>query len=212
MPVKAYEALSPDSAVLSYRDDLRWIAGFVEYATMHFEKKEPFSIRNYSAKIREMLEKHLQVTVITTLIQFRALTDPAFFDDFKEGKRSEQLQKIGCRSEERPAAYSTGVKILHYGQMIGVVVERRDVVSIRIEAGSRIHVNVTFASTDEEVRQAIENWQRTCVMEDATAFAQHYGDQLDLFPKSIRVKEQKHIWASCGKDKSINLFLPTANL
>lgn len=61
--IKSYEVLSPDPYVLKFKDDLKWIAGFLAVATMHFEKKESIALKHYSAKIREMLEKHLQAPV-----------------------------------------------------------------------------------------------------------------------------------------------------
>jgi type I restriction enzyme R subunit len=96
--IKSYEVLSPDPFVLRFKDDLKWIAGFVAVATMHFEKKESFALKNYSAKIREMIEKHLQVTGITTLIKIRHLTDPAFFNDFDtKGKSGDDIKTAAVR-------------------------------------------------------------------------------------------------------------------
>ena len=96
--IKSYEALSPDPYVLQFKDDLKWIAGFIAVATMHFEKTESIALKNYSAKIREMLEKHLQVTGITTFVQLRHLTDTSFFQDFNtKGKSEEDINTAAVR-------------------------------------------------------------------------------------------------------------------
>lgn len=80
--IKAYDALSPDPSILDYRDDLKWVAGFIPLGTLTFEKKESSLSRDVSAKIREMLEEHLHVTGITTLCKLHNLTDPEFWQDF----------------------------------------------------------------------------------------------------------------------------------
>lgn len=88
--IKAYEALCPDPHVLKFMGDLKWIAASIPLGTAHFEKEEAPSLENYSGKIREMLEKHLKVTGITTLIKLRRLTDPEFFEEFRTDDKSEE--------------------------------------------------------------------------------------------------------------------------
>lgn len=80
--ISAYGALSPDTAILAYTDDLKWIATFIRYATQVLEKKEAFDHKSYSAKIREMLDEHLEATGISTTVKLRSITDPNFWDDF----------------------------------------------------------------------------------------------------------------------------------
>jgi predicted metal-dependent hydrolase len=57
-------------------------------------------------------------------------------------KRNEQLQKMEGIKDEKPPAYVTGVKILHYGRMTALIAERRDIPFVSIEAKSRIHIQV----------------------------------------------------------------------
>ena len=82
--IRAYEALAPDPAILDYTRDLKWVTGFLMVATQAFEKKESLDLKDYSAKIREILEEHLHVTGLTTLCKLRHLTDPEFWTDFEE--------------------------------------------------------------------------------------------------------------------------------
>ncbi len=118
--IKAYEALCPDPDILQYTDDLKWIALFISVATLEFEKKESFSITHYSEKIREMLDKHLNVSGIKTLIQLKHITDPDFFNEFNpEGKSetdirdtvlrkvSELKKTITERTEDNPQEYES---------------------------------------------------------------------------------------------------------
>ena len=96
--IRAYEALSPDPPVLDYMNDMKWVAGFISYATMVFEKKEAVDLRTYSAKIRQMLEEHLHVTGLISIIKLRNITDPEFKDDFKtENKGDDDLKTAAIR-------------------------------------------------------------------------------------------------------------------
>lgn len=88
--IRCYEALSPDPSVLEYTNDLRWIAGFIQYGTQVFEQKESLEIGDYSEKIRDMLRQHLDVTGISTICKIRNITDPDFWHDFKTEKKPEE--------------------------------------------------------------------------------------------------------------------------
>ncbi|MEE9382704.1 MAG: type I restriction enzyme endonuclease domain-containing protein [Nannocystaceae bacterium] len=96
--IAAYSWLSPDPEILKYADDLRWIVGSMAYGRLHFEKKEGNPLKDYSAKIRDMLEEHLHVTGLAVTCKCRNLTDPAFWDDFDyEGKSTQDLQEAAIR-------------------------------------------------------------------------------------------------------------------
>ena len=129
--IRAYEALSPDPSVLDYKDDMKWVAGFISYGTMAFEKKEAVDMRTYSAKIRQMLEEHLYVTGLSTIIKLRSITDPDFKDDFKtenkdEGeirraaiRKSTELKKILAEKKEKnPLRYG------HFSERVMAVLQR----------------------------------------------------------------------------------------
>lgn len=96
--IHAYEALSPDPYVLDFSRDMKWVAMFLPYATQHFEKREDTSLKDYSAKIREILEEHLDVSGMRTLIKLRTLTDPEYWDDFKtDDKEEPELKEAAIR-------------------------------------------------------------------------------------------------------------------
>ncbi len=96
--LRAYEAVCPDPAVLAYQDDCKWVAGFIAYATLIFERKDAVDLRGMSGKIRDMLAQHLAVTGITTICQLRSLTDPEFGSDFQtEGKSEADLKTAAIR-------------------------------------------------------------------------------------------------------------------
>lgn len=80
--VGAYEALSPDPEILKYRADLKWVVAALKLGALRFDKEDKVNIKEFSAKIRDMLAEHLQVTGITTVCQLRTITDPDFWQDF----------------------------------------------------------------------------------------------------------------------------------
>lgn len=95
--VAAYSALSPDPAVLEYREDLKWVAGFITYGTLHFEKRESIELGGYSAKIRRMLEEHLEATGLSTVVKLRNLTDPEFWRGFERPSDADELRTAAIR-------------------------------------------------------------------------------------------------------------------
>lgn len=101
--IRCYEALSPDPSVLEYAHNLRWIAGFVQYATQVFEQKESLELGDYSEKIREMIHTHLDVTGISTICKIRNITDPDFWKDFQTNAKPEE--------EIRTAAIRKGTEL-----------------------------------------------------------------------------------------------------
>ena len=95
--IQAYTALSPDPAVLDYREDLKWVAGFLYYATQAFEKTESLDHLDYSDKIRRMLAEHLDVTGLRVVCKLRHLTDPEFWKDFEKDRKPEDLNRAAIR-------------------------------------------------------------------------------------------------------------------
>jgi type I restriction enzyme R subunit len=96
--IALYETLSPDPSILEFTEDLKWVATFLLYGTQHFEKRQAFDQLNYSQKIREMLDQHLEATGLSVTVKLRHITDPNFWEDFDiEGKSEEDLMTAAIR-------------------------------------------------------------------------------------------------------------------
>ncbi len=92
----AYGALSPDPRVLEFKADLKFVGSIIPYGKQHFEAAtEEVDWRQYSAKIREILNLHLEVTGLATIIKLRSMADPGFWEDFKV--KEEDLQTAAVR-------------------------------------------------------------------------------------------------------------------
>lgn len=96
--IALYETLSPDPSILEFTADLKWVANFLLYGTQVFEKRQAFDQMNYSEKIREMLDKHLEATGLSVTVKLRHITDPDFWEDFDtDGKTDEDLMTAAIR-------------------------------------------------------------------------------------------------------------------
>lgn len=129
--IKAYGVLSPDPEVLRHADDMKWVAMFLPYATRHFEQREDTGLKDYGARIREMLERHLEVTGLSTVIKLRSLTDPEFWKDFEQqGQDKDDLQEAAIRKAtelRRELVERVGENPLQYGpfsERVLAIIER----------------------------------------------------------------------------------------
>lgn len=96
--VAAYEALSPEPSTLEFLFDLKWVDMCLRYGTQAMEQKESLDHFEYSRKIRDMLEEHVQATGLSTTIKLRHITDPDFWEDFELGEKTiEELQTAAIR-------------------------------------------------------------------------------------------------------------------
>jgi type I restriction enzyme, R subunit len=96
--IKAYANLSPEPYVLNFTAALKWVAPFLKYGTMHFEKKESDDLMDVSEKIRQMLEEHVEVMGIKTVCKLRRITDPEFHLDFKvDATKPKEVKEAAAR-------------------------------------------------------------------------------------------------------------------
>lgn len=96
--IAAYEALSPEPSVLEFLPDLKWVDMCLRFGSQKMEQKESLDHFEYSRKIRDMLEEHVQATGLSTTIKLRHITDPDFWEDFELGKKTaEELQTAAIR-------------------------------------------------------------------------------------------------------------------
>lgn len=108
-----------------------------------------------------------------------------------------------------PDHFVSGAKIPFRG--------RRMRLTVKIVAGKQIvtyyrngfivEVPKSIPSDDRDatIRYTLELWLRRRVENDAEGFARRYSRKLGQEPKAVRIKDQKHLWGSCGKDRVVNL-------
>lgn len=108
-----------------------------------------------------------------------------------------------------PDHFVTGAKIPYRGRRMRLMV--RAIAGNTIVTGYRngFQVEIPKSLPDDErdakVKYVLELWLRRMMENDALAFVRRYARKLGLEPKAVRVKDQKHLWGSCGIDRVINL-------
>lgn len=76
---------------------------------------------------------------------------------------------------------------------------------------------VTTDKQDEIIQSELPMWLKRQVRKDVRSYLKHYQVLTGLILKGMRVKDQKHMWGSCGKEGVINsnwhlVFAPKAIL
>ena len=96
--LSAYGALSPDPRVLTFQADFKLIGAILQIGELKVNQNAEIDWSKYSVKIREILDAHLKVTGLDTVLKLRSLSDPAFWEDFSvAGKSPEDLQTAAVR-------------------------------------------------------------------------------------------------------------------
>jgi predicted metal-dependent hydrolase len=60
-------------------------------------------------------------------------------------------------------------------------------------------------SADAVIESALRLWLKRRMRDDAHDFVRQHGERHSLKPRGIQIKDQKHMWGSCGQDRQINL-------
>lgn len=131
--VTLYEALAPDASVLELSWDLKWFANFLLYGKQVFEKKETFEQSEYSEKIRQMLEEHVNVTGLSTIVKLRSVIDGEFWDDFENAGDDEESQRSAALKKTTELRKITEAKLAEnhhqyakFSEKLKELIERMD--------------------------------------------------------------------------------------
>jgi predicted metal-dependent hydrolase len=105
--------------------------------------------------------------------------------------------------------FVTGAKIPYRGRQMRLTVERfeKSLVDVSYRGGFLVRVpeQIPEPSRDLVIETAIRLWLRKRLREDVAAYARAHGERNGTKPKSILIKDQKHLWGSCGNDRKIHL-------
>lgn len=170
----------------------------------------PYRIRHSeAAKRKRIVVTPEQVEVVAPLGQ-----GEAEIAEFMHGKRRwvyDKREEMAERSVEHPfpSRFATGGKVLYRGRRLRLVVETKDVESVEVTYRKGFHVvapaSLTEAQRDPAVEAVLSDWMKTRVRLDAETFIRRHAPRLGVEPGGLRVKDQRHLWGSCGADGVINL-------
>jgi len=105
--------------------------------------------------------------------------------------------------------FRSGAKIPFRGRLMRLTVEPTQ--SSLVEVTYRNGFVVAFPrelsdqSRDALIESALRLWLRKRLRDDVVALVRQHGEPNGLKPKAVRLKDQKHLWGSCGRDRVLNL-------
>lgn len=123
----------------------------------------------------------------------------------------EETRKMQERAASltRLTHFATGAKIPYRGRMmrLTVVPSEDSLVHVSYSNGFLVTCPTGLEDTlkDTMIEEALRLWLKKKLREDVAVLVKKYGTAYDLKPKGYRVKEQKHMWGSCGQDRVINI-------
>ncbi|MEP9400151.1 SprT family zinc-dependent metalloprotease [Mesorhizobium sp. KR2-14] len=123
----------------------------------------------------------------------------------------EQTQQMAARVAAAPKVnqFVSGAKIPYRGRLMRLKVEPTDGTLVEVAYRNGFYVGyprtASEASRDVLIESALRLWFRKRLREDVSAFVRQHGEPNGLKPRSIHIKDQKHMWGSCGDDRSVNL-------
>ncbi|MGR0189069.1 M48 family metallopeptidase [Azospirillum aestuarii] len=105
--------------------------------------------------------------------------------------------------------FVSGAKIPYRGRLMRLRVEPCDdtLVSVAYRNGFLVGCprSVALASHDDLIESALRLWLRKRLRQDVADLVRRHGEPNGLKPRDVRVKDQKHVWGSCGIDRVVNL-------
>ena len=143
-------------------------------------------------------------------------TPPEAITDFMEEKKNniftsflEIENKLNNIKEYEPINYVSGAKVLYQGRMELLHIEKSATDKVEVTYRNGFYIlypdSIYDSKKDKLIKQSLEKWMKNQIEADVKLLVKTYGEKLGLIPEGIRIKEQKHLWASCGKDRIINI-------
>jgi predicted metal-dependent hydrolase len=135
----------------------------------------------------------------------------------------EQTRHMADRVAAAPKVchFVSGAKIPYRGRLMRLKVEPSDgtLVQVSFRNGFVVHYprSLSEASRNTLIEDALRLWLRKRLREDVSSFVRQHGEPNGLKPRRVEIKDQKHLWGSCGQDRIVNLnwhliFAPKAVL
>ena len=120
-------------------------------------------------------------------------------------KRDELLDGLRMVQGVYPENYLSGSKIMYRGRMLRISVRGISGItepSVTYKTGFYIDVPEGLPEQERKlmVKSVLENWMKSHVLQDCRSFIRKYSEKFSQSPNGVRIKEQKRLWGSCGKD------------
>ena len=171
----------------------------------------------YSVRVSyKTKQKRIEITPDRIEVIVPGGTSPKAIIDFVEEKKNniftsflEIETKLKNIKEYEPTHYVSGAKVLYHGRMELLHVEKTAIDEVEITHRNGFYIlypaSISDSKKDKLIKQSLGKWMKIKIEADVKLLVKTYGEKLGLIPEGIRIKEQKHLWASCGKDRIINI-------
>lgn len=122
-----------------------------------------------------------------------------------------ETRRMSAKVQSAPAIahFTTGAKIPYRGRMARLRLEPTDgtLVDVAFHNGFIVGVprGINPNSADSLIETGLRLWLKKRLREDVAAFVAKHGAPNGLKPRAVRIKDQKHLWGSCGQDRIVNL-------
>lgn len=181
----------------------------------------------YKLERREDIKRrYIEVTPHQVLVTVHADDTPREIEGFLKKKErwlfdTTSSVKDAYAKRHTVHHFTTGVKIPYRGRRVSLKVTRKKSPSIEVLYKNGIQVLLPDytppAEQDFVIEDALRLWLKKQMRKDVGTLLHHYSEKHGLYAKGFRVKQQKHMWGSCGKDGVINInwhliFAPKAVL
>lgn len=124
-------------------------------------------------------------------------------------KTEEIREEVARLRAETPQGFHSGAKILFRGRYLKLRVRPgdRERPALRYRTAFDVTVPRELPPGEQEatVRSLVEEWLKTRLTEDAWEITRRRGAPHGLEPQGIRIKDQRTLWGSCGRDRIIRL-------
>lgn len=124
-------------------------------------------------------------------------------------KTEEIREELARLQEATPEGYHSGAKVLFRGRRLKLRVRTTETEepSLRYRTAFHVELPLSMLEADREptVRKLITEWMEQRLKEDAWEVVRQRGLPHGLEPRGVRVKQQRTLWGSCGRDRVIRL-------
>jgi len=124
-------------------------------------------------------------------------------------KTEEIREEVERLRADTPQGFHSGAKILFRGRYLKLRVRTTEVERPTLTYRTAFHVQLPRGVPQDErepvVRSLVEQWLEERLIEDVWEIVRRRGRPHALEPHGIRIKSQRTLWGSCGRDRVIRL-------
>jgi hypothetical protein len=123
----------------------------------------------------------------------------------------EQTRQMAEKATAAPSVvrFATGAKIPYRGRLMRLTVEPTDSNLVTVTFRNGFYVGYPLTASDASrnalIESALRLWLRKRLREDVHALVRFHGEPNGLKPRRVYIKDQAHMWGSCGADRSLAL-------